>query len=110
MIVMSIPQANAPQWRPEPLPQNSRKKHRVFLWVFLWVFLGVQLLFLILLIVGITSGSGAPEGCGTLDKQSCNDAETAGTAIGVGLIIVLWAVVDFILGITYAVYHLARRP
>ncbi|NEC22178.1 hypothetical protein G3I50_28640 [Streptomyces parvus] len=106
MIVMSIPQANAPQWQPQPPPRSPRKKHRVFL----WVFLGVQLLFLIWLIAGIASGSGTPEDCGTLDKQACNDAENAGTAIGVGLIIVLWAVVDVILGITYAVYRLARRP
>ncbi|WP_239008495.1 hypothetical protein [Streptomyces sp. Tue 6075] len=99
---MGIPQANAPQRQPQPPPRSPRKKHRVFL--------GVQLLFLIWLIAGIASGSGTPEDCGTLDKQACNDAENAGTAIGVGLIIVLWAVVDVILGITYAVHRLARRP
>ncbi|MFD3939116.1 hypothetical protein ACFWSF_09270 [Streptomyces sp. NPDC058611] len=39
----------------------------------------------------------------------CQDAGDVGTAIGVGLIIALWAAVDVILGITYAVYRLSRR-
>ncbi|MEU0702866.1 hypothetical protein ACFY9H_31805 [Streptomyces bacillaris] len=103
---MSNPQSNAPRWQPEIPPQRPPRKRRVFL----WVFLGIQLLFLIWMITGIASGSGAPEDCGSLDQEACNDAENAGTAIGVGLIIVLWAVVDVILGITYAVYRLARRP
>ncbi|MDX3608943.1 hypothetical protein PV702_21375 [Streptomyces sp. FL06-04B] len=72
--------------------------------------MGVQIFFLVRPIIGIVSGSGTPEDCGTLDRRSCNDAENAGTAIGAGLIIVLWAGVDVILGITYAVYRLARRP
>ncbi|MCQ6555441.1 hypothetical protein NPS70_19890 [Streptomyces sp. C10-9-1] len=103
---MSSPQGNTPQWRPTPPQRPPRKKPRVFL----WVFLGVQLLFLIWLITGIASGSGTPEDCGTLDAQTCNEAENVGTAIGVGLILVLWAVVDVILGITYAVYRFSRRP
>ena len=38
-----------------------------------------------------------------------NDAGNAGKAIGVGLVIVFWMVVDVILGITYGVYRLATR-
>jgi hypothetical protein len=32
-----------------------------------------------------------------------------GTAVGAGLIVLLWVVVDVILGISYAVFRLARR-
>ncbi|MEU3896409.1 hypothetical protein [Streptomyces sp. NPDC045251] len=39
----------------------------------------------------------------------CEDASDAGTAIGVGLVIALWAAVDVILGLTYIVFRLARR-
>jgi hypothetical protein len=38
-----------------------------------------------------------------------NDAGTARTAIGVGLIIAFWMMVDVILGVSYRVYSLARR-
>jgi uncharacterized membrane protein len=41
--------------------------------------------------------------------QTCQDASHVGTGIGIALIIVLWAVVDVILGITYLVVRLARR-
>ncbi|MGB8942434.1 MAG: hypothetical protein WCD21_19660 [Streptomyces sp.] len=76
----------------------------------MWAFLAVQLVFLLWVIVGARSGAGTPDDCGPLDAQSCNDAENAGTAIGVGLVIVLWALVDIIVGITYAVVRIARRP
>ncbi|MFF3493113.1 hypothetical protein ACFYWS_17340 [Streptomyces sp. NPDC002795] len=76
----------------------------------MWFFLAVQAIFLLWIILGARSGAGVPDDCGSLDAQTCNDAESAGTAIGVGLVILLWAVVDIILGITYAVIRLARRP
>ncbi|WP_234338297.1 hypothetical protein [Streptomyces sp. NRRL F-5727] len=78
--------------------------------MFLWVFLAIQVIFLIWIIVGVASGSGTPDDCGTLDRQTCNDAESVGTAIGVGAIIFLWAAVDIVLGVTYAIYRFARRP
>ncbi|GGR57288.1 hypothetical protein [Streptomyces roseolus] len=90
---------------PRAAPEQPRKPRRIFL----WVFLAVQALFLLWVIVGASSGAGAPEDCGTLSRETCNDAETAGTAIGVGIIIALWAAVDLILGITYAVYRISRR-
>lgn len=77
---------------------------------FMWFFLAVQVIFLLWIIFGARSSAGTPDGCGSLDTQTCNDAESVGTAIGVGLIILLWAVTDIILGITYAVVRLARRP
>jgi hypothetical protein len=73
----------------------EKKKRRIFL----WVFLSVQVLFLIWVISGAASGSG-----------NTSDAENAGTAIGVALIIGFWAVVDIIMGVTYGVYRLAKRP
>ncbi|MFB7341864.1 hypothetical protein [Streptomyces hydrogenans] len=106
---MSGPYGNPPQWqRPESFatPQGPRKKHRLFL----WTFLAIQVLFLIWVILAASSGSGTPEDCGTLDRQTCNDAENTGTAIGVGLLIFLWAAMDVILGISYAIYRVAKRP
>ncbi|MFE6223057.1 hypothetical protein [Streptomyces sp. NPDC057854] len=84
---------------------QPRKPRRVFL----WVFLAIQALFLLLVILGASSGAGAPEDCGTLARETCNDAESAGTAIGVGILIALWAAVDLILGVTYAIYRVSRR-
>ncbi len=36
-------------------------------------------------------------------------AAKTGTAIGAGLIVIVWVVVDIILGISYGVYRLATR-
>ncbi|GAA3043716.1 hypothetical protein GCM10017562_75560 [Streptomyces roseofulvus] len=98
-----------PQWgtpAPPAAGQPRRRRPRIFL----WVFLAIQVIFLIWIITGAASGSGTPEDCGTLDRQTCNDAESVGTAIGVGMIIFLWAAVDVVLGVTYAIYRFARRP
>ncbi|MGW8795241.1 hypothetical protein ACWGND_32620 [Streptomyces althioticus] len=94
-------------WGPPPQPP-PRRKHRVFL----WVFLAIQVVFLVWVIWGITQGSGTPEQCRGRtgdDLDLCNSASDAGTAIGVGLVIAVWAAVDVILGITYAIYRLATR-
>ncbi|MDH6131726.1 hypothetical protein P3T37_001100 [Kitasatospora sp. MAA4] len=40
---------------------------------------------------------------------TCQNAGTTGTAIGVGLVIALWAAVDVILGISYLVFRLSSR-
>ncbi|MET7616713.1 hypothetical protein [Streptomyces sp. NPDC005408] len=71
----------------------------------------MQVLFLIWIIVGVNSGSDDPscEGLTGDALQLCKDAGDAGTAIGVGLVIGLWAAVDIILGITYGIYRLNRR-
>ncbi|MFD3537015.1 hypothetical protein [Streptomyces sp. NPDC058664] len=105
---MSSPHENPPQWqRPEPpaAAERPRRKSRVFL----WVFLAIQVLFLFWVIVGASSGSGTPDDCGTLDQQMCNNAENLGTAVGVGLMIFLWAAVDVILGVSYAIYRFSKR-
>lgn len=92
-----------PPQPPQP-PQQPRKRR-----IFMWVFFAVQVLFLIWVIAGVSSGAGSPDDCGTLSREACNDAENAGTAIGVGLVIALWAAVDIVLGFSYAIYRLGRR-
>lgn len=97
------PQRNTPT--PPPPAAQSPKKRRIFM----WFFLVVQVAFLLWVILGARSGAGTPEDCGTLSREACNDAENAGTAIGVVAGLVLWAATDIILGFTYAVFRLARR-
>jgi ABC-type Fe3+ transport system permease subunit len=102
---------NGRQWNTPtpPMPAQSPAQPRKPRRVFLWAFLAVQLIFLLWVLLGAQSGAGTPDDCGTLSREACNDADNAGTAIGVGIVIALWAAVDIILGITYAVYRLARR-
>ena len=89
-----------------PVPSEPRRKKRVFL----WTFLVIQVLFLIWIITGVAStGSTPADTGGVLTPEEANSARDAGAAIGVLLIVGLWAVVDLILGITWAVVKLARR-
>ncbi|MFE9338443.1 hypothetical protein [Streptomyces sp. NPDC007063] len=105
------PPSHGGEWPPDQPPDEPKapkRKHRVFL----WVFLAVQMAFLIWAIAGGMSGSGTPEECRGLtgaELQDCKDAADVGTTIGVGLIIALWAAVDFILLATYIVYRLSKR-
>lgn len=105
------PPSHGGQWppdQPEAQPKVPRRKHRIFL----WVFLAVQLIFLAWVIDGAVSGSGTPAECRGLtgaELQTCKDAAHAGTTIGVGLVIALWAAADFILLATYIVYRLSKR-
>lgn len=87
----------------EPKPKKKRR-------IFLWVFLAVQVLFIVWIITGVSSSGGTPDDCGTLSQQTCNDAESVGTGIGVAIVIVLWMVVDFFMAVIYGVYRLAKRP
>jgi hypothetical protein len=82
----------------------------------MWVFMVVQVLFLIWVIAGAVSAhNGIPAYCHQgnhsqyIGVKGCTSASEAGTAIGIGLVIVLWMVVDVILGISYGVYRLATR-
>ncbi len=106
--------------------QPPRRKRRVFL----WVFLAIQALFVIWVIAGAATKTGAPASqvaaqcdhhawfplfksqadCVTHFGGALNDAGNAGKAIGIGLIIVFWFIVDVILGVSYGVYKLATRP
>jgi hypothetical protein len=96
------------------------RRHRVFL----WFFLAVQAIFLIWLITGIhgnatTINPSVVAQChhqaasmGMTQAQcvsSLGGAAKTGTAIGAGLIVILWVIVDFLLAVTYGIYRLARR-
>lgn len=87
---------------PQPAPKKRKK-------VFFWIFLGIQVLFLIWVIAGISQASGSQNNCQYLSAKDCNNASDAGTAIGVFLIVIFWAFVDFILGVSYLLYRLARK-
>jgi hypothetical protein len=107
-------------------PVEAPKRKRVFM----WAFLGIQALFLIWIIAGIASAHNAPDPAAVASvcqnggwqglfssEQDCmvhyanglQQAGNAGTAIGAGLVIVLWAVTDVILGIGRFIVVTARR-
>ena len=86
-------------------PPAPRKRRRIGM----WVFLAVQVLFLIWIIAGAASATHNPH-CTGLDQSTCQSATNTGTAIGVFLIIVLWAAVDVIWGVTYLIVRSNRRP
>ena len=90
----------------QPVPSEPRKKKRVFM----WTFLAIQALFLIWVITGLAStGSTPADTGGVLTQEEANTARDAGAAIGIVMIVGFWALVDFILGLTWAVVKLARR-
>jgi hypothetical protein len=91
-------------------PPPPKRKVRVFT----WIIVGVNVLFLLATIFALSSGSGAAEQtCAgqTFDevftKQDCLDAANAGAAIGSGILVfgllVVWALVDVILGVLWMV-------
>ncbi|MBC9728819.1 hypothetical protein [Streptomyces sp. TRM68367] len=115
LLMTGTPPSQPPQWgpRPEgPSPPASGAKMKRPRRIFLWIFLLVQLLFVIWIITGVNAASDDPscEGLTGEDLRICEEAGDVGTALGVGLIIALWAAVDIILGITYGIYRLSRRP
>lgn len=101
------PQGGYPQqqWGAPPAhaaQEPPRKKRRFFL----WFFLAVQAIFVIWL---ITAGTSVDHSVTHCVGQYCKGASEAGGAIGIGLVVVFWMVVDVILGISYGVYRLATR-
>ena len=90
--------------------EKPKRKKRIFL----WVFLAVQILFLVWIIGG--AGSADLPDCTGLKGNKLNNCEVEsaggaiGTGIGVMLIVGLWCVTDFLLGVGYAIYRLAKRP
>lgn len=95
---------------------TPKRKKRIFV----WFFLAVQVIFIAWIIGGIVSASGGDPDCVPGSSYGgparpdwsnlCESASNVGTGIGVALVIGFWCVVDFILGVGYAVYRLARRP
>lgn len=126
------PPAYAPQYGQPPAyyqPPTAapRKKRRVFL----WVFLAIQVIFIIWIIAGVASSPAGPSAAAQAAQQcahggwvglfksqadcqvhyahALNDAGAAGKGIGVALIIIVWVVVDFFLGLSYGIYRLASH-
>jgi hypothetical protein len=95
------------------------------------VFIGIQVLFIIWIIAGVASHGTGPSSaqqaaqncanggwqglfksysdCMTHYQVALNDAADTGKGLGVALIVVLWCVVDFLVGGTYAIWRLATR-
>ena len=120
------PQGYPPQRYYAPAAQPSpRKKRRVFM----WVFFAIQALFIIWLVTGLISTGHTAPSTGELLKeckqfadlykthaqcmrdQSQLDSDASGTGRGLGaaLIVIIWIVVDFFLGLGYGIYRLATR-
>ncbi len=74
-----------------------------------YVVLIFNALMLIWVISAVASASGDATDCGTLSQETCNAARNTGTGIGVFLLIVLWAIVDIILGVIWMVTN-NRNP
>jgi hypothetical protein len=92
--------------------------------IFLWVFLAIQVVFIIWLIAGTASTGGGinasvvaqchdqAAGMGMTQAQCVSflgGAAKTGTAIGAAVVVIVWVVVDFLVGLTYGIYRLARR-
>jgi hypothetical protein len=81
-----------PQYAASPA-KPPRKKRRIFL----WVFMAVQVIFIVWLI----------DGAATIHTQTT--AGDIGKGVGAALVVMIWVVVDFLLGTTYGIYRLASR-
>ena len=79
------------------VPAKPKRKKRIFM----WVFLAVQALFLIWIISAVSADPTAD--C----KGGCEDAATG---IAVFFQIMVWCVTDFLLGVGYLIYRVAKRP
>lgn len=90
------------------MTETVKKRKRVGL----WLFLALQVIFLLWVILGAVSGHHTAVDCHGLNAADCTSARNArdtGTAIGVGLIVGVWAAVDIVIGVTYALVRLVRR-
>lgn len=85
--------------------QNQRKPRRVFM----WTFLAIQALFLLWVITGLMSQSGDCTGLSGLAAHNCAAASDAGHGVAVAIQVVLWGLVDVILGVGRWVVVSARR-
>ena len=74
-----------------------------------WLILFVQVIFIIWIIVGVASASDNCAGVDADYLDACQAGTAVGAGIGVGLIIVLWAMVDVILGVIWLVTGRNRR-
>jgi hypothetical protein len=119
------------QGQAPPAAPPRRKRRRVFL----WIFLAIQLILIVWIIAGVAatrhtaptdaqmaqnSSAHGPNSVLLLYKSRADcmahysrvlsDASGAGRGLGVAVVVVLWIVIDFLVGVPYAIYRLARRP
>lgn len=117
MIVRSKGEGEYKPWKP----------HHVFL----WVFLGIQAIFIIWLITGLSGNAhsinpdivaqckalvspGVTKAASMgMNQAQCvswlGGAAKVGTGLGAAAIVIAWIVVDFLVGLTYGIYRLAKR-
>lgn len=109
-----------------PMVAKPKKKRRVFI----WIFLAVQIIFIIWLIVGISTVhtgpthaqivSGCYNGawkalfksqadCVTHYGNGLQEAGNTGKAIGAGLVVLIWVVVDVLMTLPWAIWRLSHR-
>lgn len=74
-----------------------------------WIILAFNVLMLVWVAAGGSTAAGQPHDCGVLSAHACNEASDTGTAIGVGLLIILWALGDIILGVVWLVTNARYR-
>ena len=79
-------------------PRPKKKRH-----IFRWVFLAIQAVFLIWIISGVSGASDNCAGEAGSALEACQAGTAVGAGIGVFMIVLLWALVDIILGITYLI-------
>ncbi|WP_375475978.1 hypothetical protein [uncultured Jatrophihabitans sp.] len=77
--------------------------------IFSYVIVIFNLIMLIWVIAGSVAAQHDDSSCGSLDAKTCQDAKDVGTAIGVTALIVIWVIVDIILGILWLVTNRKTR-
>lgn len=83
-------------------PQANKKAHGHR--PFTWVILAVQVVFVAWLVYGFAQAGKAVNNCDAQTYvQACKDGAGLGTALGVGLVLFLWVMVDIILGVIWLV-------
>lgn len=101
-------QGQPPYWGPPgqqpqpgwgPPPQSRRKRSRVFMWVILAIN-GLFLWWMISAVGGVADDCAGKFGT---DLEACQTGSAIGGGIAVIFILVLWALIDVILGVVFVV-------
>jgi len=82
-----------PKWRP-----------------FTWVIVAINVLFLIWVVAGAGGAASNCDGLTGNDLDACEAGTAIGASIGIGIILVLWFLVDGILGVLWLVTRPKGRP
>lgn len=73
-----------------------------------WVVLAFNLLMFVWVLAGASTAAGQDGDCQYLSRETCNDANDVGAAIGVTLLVILWTVGDVILGVVWMVTNKSK--